>query len=432
MYDRDHILEPLLVFAWQHGLFDREGLRTRDGQRVEIVAPGRRNSAAGPQFTDAEIRLGETIRLGSVALHERSSDWGFLKRNYEAAYDGVMLNVVAHDDRIVRKIDDSVLPSLQIALPERLVRAWRTLLAGAPKSACGCHLTRSLNEIEFKSACTRLMIDRLQRKFNDVMAIYHAAEKNWHETFHVLFFRSMGLGKNKEIYMSLARSAPYAKLCRERGEVQDIEAMLFGVAGLLDPSLYDEYKANLGKRFEVLRHRHQLRVMTYCEWSDRGVRPYNFVPKRIAQLASIINSNEFTFSRVLSCESVEEVRQLFRVELPDYWKRSFTFSSRSERNQRTIGEETIDILVINLIAPILFAYGRVEGDESLEERAIDFLYRTQPEKNRYTEAWRRHGVKIEHALASQSLIQLSTEFCLAQRCTECFLGSRILKNSVER
>ena len=430
MYDYTHIPEPLLVFSWQHGLFDRTDLYTREGKSVEVIAVGRRNTAVGPQFQDAEIRIGDKTYVGCVAVHEKSSDWGYLKRNYESVYDGAILNVVGEDDRIIRKVDDTVLPSLVIVLPERLIRAYRTLQLGSAKSACGYHLTRSLNEIEFKSACTRLMIDRLERKFNDVMAIYNAVEKNWHETFHVLFFRSMGLGKNKDIYMSLAKSAPYSKLCQERGEVENIEAMLFGVAGLLDPSLYDEYKSKLGKRFEVLRHRHQLRVMTYCEWSDKGVRPYNFVPKRIAQLASIINNNEFTFNNLLACQSIDEVRSLFRIELPEYWKRSFSFGSRSEKKQKTVGEETIDILIINLIAPILFAYGRMEGYEDLEERAIDFLYATKPEKNRYTEGWRHHGVKIEHALASQSLIQLSTEFCLLQRCTECFLGARVLKNSL--
>ena len=430
MKDCPSIPEPLLAFAWQHGMFDCRELYTRDGERVEVVAPGRRNIIPGPDFTDAQIRIGGKTYVGKVAVHEKSSGWGYHKRNYDPHYDEVILQVVAEDDRIVHKVDDTVLPSVRLILPERLIRAYRTLLLGAEKAACGYYMTRKLSDIEFKSACTRLMIDRLERKFNDVMSIHRTVEKNWHETFHVLFFRSMGLGKNKDIYMSLARSVPYAKLCQERGDIQNIEAMLFGVAGLLDPSLYDEYKSALSQRFEVLRHRHQLRVMTYCEWSDKGVRPYNFVPKRIAQLASMINSEEFSFNHLLACGSVEEARGLFRVELPDYWKRALAFGRRIEKQQKTTGEDTIDILIINLVAPILFTYGRIEGRDDLEERAIDFLYATKPEKNRYTEGWRRRGVPVEHALASQALIQLTTEFCLSQRCAECFLGARLLKDSL--
>lgn len=430
MSDHSPIPEPLLVFAWQHGLFDRSDLYTRSGERAAVADPGRRNPDKGPQFLDAEVRVGDKTVVGSVAVHEKASDWGYNKRNYDPAFDGVILNVVAEDDRIVRKVDDAVLPSVELKIPERLSRAYEALQAGSARSACGYHMTRSLNEIEFKSICTRLMIDRLERKYNDILSIYHSVEKSWHETFHVLLFRTMGLGRNKDTYMSLARSVPYAKLCRERGAVENIEAMLFGVAGLLDPALYDEYKASLSKRFELLRHRHQLRVMSYCEWSDKGVRPFNFVPKRIAQLASLINNNDFTFNYLLECESVKEVRRMFRIELPDYWKRSFSFGTRAEKKQHSIGEETIDILIINLVVPILFAYGRLEGREDLEERALDFLYETKAEKNRYTEGWRLHGVKIEHALASQALIQLSTEFCTLQRCTDCFLGTRVLKNSL--
>ena len=423
-----HIPEPLLVFAWQHGLFDRNSLRTRSGERVAVIDPGRRNPDKGPQFLDAEISIGGKIIGGNVAIHEKASDWGYNKRNYDAAYDGVILHAVADDDRLVRKIDDTIVPSVAIRVPERLVRVYELLRNGAARSACGNHIVRTLNEIDFKSACTRLMIDRLERKYNDILAIHRSVGKSWHETFHVLLFRTMGLGGNKETYMSLARNAPYAKLCQERGDIENIEAMLFGVAGLLDPALYDEYKSNLVKRFELLRHRHQLRVLTYCEWNDKGVRPFNFVPKRIAQLASLINNNDFTFNHLLECESTVEARRMFRIELPDYWKRSFSFGTRAEKKQHSIGEETVDILIINLVVPILFAYGRLEGHEELEERAIDMLYATKAEKNRYTEGFRIHGVKVENALISQSLIQLSTEFCAAERCTECFLGTRILKS----
>lgn len=422
--------EQLLAFVWQNGLFSRENLFSRNGEEVSVLYPGRRNPGSGPQFLDAEVTIGSKTCVGNVAVHVRSSDWGYYKRNYDPQYDGVILNVVAEDDRQVRKIDDAPLPSLSIRFPEKFRRIHEALLRGADRGACGYHLTHQLNEIEFKTACTRLMIDRLERKVNDILKIYETVERSWHETFHVLLFRTMGLGSNKDVYMSLARNVPYAKLCQERGELKNIEAMLFGVAGLLDDSLYDEYKSELGQRFETLRHKHQLRVLSYCEWSDKGVRPYNFVPKRIAQIASLIDSCEFTFQNVLDCKETREVVRLFSVGLPEYWRRSFSFGKRTPVSQKAIGTETIDILIVNLVVPILFAYGRLHDEEELEERAIDFLYTTQAEKNRYTESWRQHGVKIEHALASQALIQLSTEYCQLENCCDCFIGSRVLKSSL--
>ncbi len=422
--------EQLLAFVWQNGLFFQDNLFSRDGEAVSVRWPGRRNTGPGPQFLDAEVTIGGRSRTGNVAIHARSSDWGYYKRNYDPQYDAVILNVVAEDDRQVRKVDDTPLASLSIRFSEKLRRVHEALLRGADRGACGYHLTRQLNEIGFKSLCTRLMIDRLERKVNDILAIYESVERSWHETFHVLLFRTMGLGSNKEIYMSLARNVPYSRLCQERGELKNIEAMLFGVAGLLDEALYDEYKSDLVQRFETLRHKHQLRVLSYCQWSDRGVRPYNFVPKRIAQIASLIDSDEFTFQNMLACREVKEVVRLFSVGLPEYWRRSFSFGKRAPVSQKAIGAETIDILIINLVVPILFAYGRLQDEPELEERAIDFLYRTRAEKNRYTESWSKHGVKIDHALASQALIQLSTEHCQMELCCDCTIGSRVLKDNL--
>lgn len=429
--------EALLAFAWQHGIFDRVKLRTRDDEAVVVVDPGRKHTGKDSLFTEAELRIGDKTYVGKVAIHEKASGWGYAKRNYDPDYDGVILNVVAEDDRMVRKVDDTVLPAVRLAVPERLTRTYQMLLTNAakvsnPKSAgtsCSCYLHRIMSEIEFKAACTRLMIERLERKYNDILEIYDRVEKSWHETFHVLLFRSIGMGRDQDQYMSLARHVPYAKLCKERGDLENIEAMLFGVSGLLDPSVYNPYAERLSERFEVLRHRHQLRVLSYCQWTEKGIRPHSFPPNRIAQLAGLINNNEFTFNNLLTCESIDDVRHLFRIELSKFWKHSFSFSARTEKKQEKIGDDTIDILIINLVVPILFAYGRMKSDEELEERALELLYCVKGERNRYTNAWRSNGIKIEHALTSQAVIQLSKEFCTRGRCTECFLGVRMLKNN---
>jgi len=425
-YDASHH-EQLLAFVWQNGLHTRQNLITRQGERVAVIDPGRPNPGPGPQFLDAEISIGGNTHTGHVAVHAHSSDWGYHKRNYDPLYGGVVLHAVGEDDRQVLRIDNTPLPSVALRYPEKLRRAHEALLRGAATGACGYHLNREFSQMDFMAECTRLMIDRLQRKYNDIMKVWESVDRSWHETFHVMLFRTMGLGGNKDIYMSLARNVPYAKLCQERGELKNVEAMLLGVAGLLDDSLYDEYKSELVRRFDTLRHKHQLRVPDYCEWSDRGVRPYNFVPGRLARIASLIASDEFTIANLLAAETTGEVARLFSVGLPAYWRRGFSFGKRAPVAQKAIEDETIDILIINLVAPILFAYGRQQGDPALEDRAVDLLYETKAEKNRYTETWRAHKVKFNRAIFSQALIQLSTEYCQLERCCDCFVGKLMLK-----
>lgn len=421
-------MKDILVFAWQHMLFHSGGLRTSAGDRVQVVRPGIRDAEGFPEFRDAEITIGDRTLVGSVSVHESSSDWALDKRNRSSSYDGVILNVVNNDDLIIRRIDDTVVPSVELSYPEKLFRALKMLRDGAEGPGCPRFVRRNMEEIELKNGCTRLLVERLERKYNDIMAVHEYSENCWPETFHIMMFRSMGLGSNKEVYMSLAKHIPYSVLCKEKGDIKAIEAMILGVGGLLDNRVYDEYKTELCHIFDVMSEKHGLKVLEYCEWTDRGVRPYNFAPKRLAQIAKLIDSGNFTFENVISCRSVKEAKKLFDIELSAYWKRSFDFGKRSPATRKGVGDMTIDIMMINLVAPIMFAYGRETGDEELQERAVDVLYEVGAEINRYTKGWIREGVKIDNAFYSQAFIQLSTEYCLPRRCIDCFIGVRALKS----
>ena len=419
--------ENLLSFVWQHSLYDTNFLYTRFREKAIAVSPGRRNFGEGPRFLQAEIRLGEKTFVGNVAIHRKASDWAYSHHNTDPAYDGVILLAVEEDDRLIRRIDDSVLPVVVLQYPETLKQKYRALTLGSQGFACASFLKTEMKPVEVKNACTRLMTERLERKYNDILEIHRQAENDWHETFHILLFRSMGLGSNKEAFMALARNVPYAKLCQEKGDIRNLEAMLFGGAGLLDGAVYDPYKSDLEKRFETLSRRHGLQALSYCSWSSKKVRPYNFPPKRIAELAKLIDAGTFTLNNILSCESVTEVKRLFDIELSDYWKRNFSFGQGSARQHRAVGDITADLVVINHVAPLMFAYGRQTGEAALEERALDLLYQVKAEANKYTSGWTKRGITIENAFHSQAFIQLATEYCLRRRCCECFIGIKALK-----
>jgi Protein of unknown function (DUF2851). len=314
-----------------------------------------------------------------------------------------------------------------MVFPEKLLRTLKAIMAGSENCACGKFVKRYMEDVEIKNGCTRLAIERMERKYNDIMKIHSHTDMCWPETFHIMMFRTMGLGSNKEVYMSLARNIPYSVLCRERGDVKKLESMILGVAGLLDNRVYDDYKTQLCRVFEEMRAKYDLKVLEYCEWTDKGVRPYNFAPKRLAQLSKLIDSGNFTLETILECKNVREVKKLFDMELSDYWKRSFDFGKRSPSTRQAVGDMTIDIMIINLVSPMMFAYGRETGNEELQERAIDLLYEVKGENNRYTRGWKNHGVPVESGFYSQAFIQLSTEYCINRLCTECFIGIKALK-----
>jgi hypothetical protein len=90
--------ERLLQQIWLRGDFSARGLRLRDGRPLRIVRRGRWNRLPGPDFFEAEFRVGEgplaeTWR-GDVEVHLRAGDWDLHGHAGDAAYDRVVLHVV--------------------------------------------------------------------------------------------------------------------------------------------------------------------------------------------------------------------------------------------------------------------------------------------------------------------------------------------------
>jgi hypothetical protein len=91
--------EKLLQFIWQFQYFNRSQLKTIQGDHLEIIHPGTLNNHQGPDFNNAQIRIGHTILAGSVEIHLKSSQWLEHGHNSDPNYHKVILHVVLEDDR---------------------------------------------------------------------------------------------------------------------------------------------------------------------------------------------------------------------------------------------------------------------------------------------------------------------------------------------
>ncbi|MBM3290603.1 MAG: DUF2851 family protein, partial [Candidatus Hydrogenedentes bacterium] len=88
------VSEHLVQAVWYDRLFDREALRTSEGQRVRVVSPGWWNHAEGPDFRGAQIAFGDTTRTGDIEVHLDHAAWRAHGHHLDPRYDNVLLVVV--------------------------------------------------------------------------------------------------------------------------------------------------------------------------------------------------------------------------------------------------------------------------------------------------------------------------------------------------
>ena len=127
----------------------------------------------------------------------------------------------------------------------------------------------------------------------------------------------------------------------------------------------------------------------------------------------------------------DQVRKLFCIEASPYWRTHHVPGAESDESPKRIGAFKANIIGINLVAVLQFAYGSYTGSERLRDSALTLLERLPAEDNRYMRAWQAAGVRPRNAFESQALLQLATEYCAARRCAECPVGRRIAKSLAE-
>ena len=315
---------------------------------------------------------------------------------------------------------------------EREQRAMNRLRAGAGAYACGGFLAGQ-SALQRSEICTSLLFDRLERKMRMVEALRHEAAENWNQTFYLLYFRTLGDRQNQEAYLTLARRVSYKTVLRERLAPHAVESLLFGASGLLALYPHDTYTLNLARNFEYLAAKYDIEpldagVWELDAWQLGDIRPANHPVLRLAQAAEFFAQDEFVMERAMACRTEEEIRRLFCVEASDYWRTHHIPGIAGDDRPKRLGAFKANIIGINLVSVLQFAYGSYTGREALRDSALTLLERLPAEDNRYMRGWHDAGLTPRSAFESQALLQLATEYCAAKRCAECPVGRRILNN----
>src|ERR1700750_1760773 len=125
--------ERLLQFIWQFRYFNQSSLCTTDGRSVQVIHPGFLNRNSGPDFSEAKIKIDNTIWIGNIELHVYASDWQQHKHSLDKNYDNIILHVVWINDKPI--LDNNLQPittlELQSLVPKLILQRFEKLMSSA-------------------------------------------------------------------------------------------------------------------------------------------------------------------------------------------------------------------------------------------------------------------------------------------------------------
>jgi hypothetical protein len=419
--------EDFLHFLWKRQLFDKRRMVLASGEEIDVVNPGQHNTDAGPDFFNAKIRIGHTLWAGNVEIHVRASDWRRHAHHHNDAYHNIILHVVLeNDDAIVRDTGQAI-PTFVMTYDPVLKARYEALLAAPLPAPCAPHV-RHIQPINMIHFLGRLLVERLEVKaaaINQALAFTH---NEWNAAFHQLLFRAFGFGINTAAFELLAKSTPYKIISKHRHTLLQLEALLFGQAGMLQGSAKDDYHSRLQKEYGFLQEKFQLSPLEAHLWKFLRLRPSNFPTIRLAQLAQFLHHAPpvMHLMETWHKHSEKELYALFDLQASAYWDTHFVFGKPSPLQPKKLGQASIHNLIINLVIPYLFTYAQYHHYDNLRDIALELLEKFPPEQNHIIRQWREVGVKAHNAFHGQALIQLQTAYCDKKRCLYCPVGAEVI------
>ena len=420
--------EDFLHYIWKFKKFTLADLKTTNGESISIINSGQYTQLSGPDFFNAQVEIDGQKWAGNVEIHLKSSDWYAHHHEKDDNYDSVILHVVwEHDSEIFRK-NNTEIPVLELKnlISPAVLNNYESLMA--PKSWIYCEKQiQNIDEFTLKSWQERLFFERLERKSIPIQKLLVDTNHDWEAVLFSVLAKNFGLNTNGEIFLKIANSIPFHIFRKECFEVENLEALIFGNSGLLDSEKEDVYYKDLQFRFYYLLHKYQIEKPIIEPVQFFKHRPDNFPTIRLSQLANLYHKQQNLFSKIIATKSIADIYDLFDISVSDYWNNHYQFDKESPKKKKILTKSFIDLLIINTIIPIQFAYAKHLGKE-ISEDLIEILNNVKPERNAIIDKFNSFGIKSKNAFDTQSLLQLKNEYCNKSRCMDCNIGVELLKN----
>ncbi|MGB3606820.1 MAG: DUF2851 family protein [Psychroserpens sp.] len=421
------MIEKFLYYVWQHKKMDSFQLETTQHEPLEILSVGILNLNSGPDFFNGRLRINDQLWAGNIEIHVKSSDWFIHNHEQDPAYDNVILHVVyEHDTEIYRK-DNTSIPTLELKtiIDKDLLAKYYSLFTEKNKWIYCENDFATVSNFTLTNWLERLYFERLEQKAKTIELWLQASKNDWEAVLFKLLAKNFGLKVNGEAFLGMAKSIDFSVVRKSQTKLEDLEALFFGQAGLLNEAGNEAYYDQLKRDYQFLKQKFKLQDQTAVQLQFFRLRPPNFPTIRLSQLAHLYHKEQQLFSKVMAIETLNDFYQLFQVPASSFWETHYNFGNASKKSIKKLSKSFIDLLLINTIIPLKFCYAKHNGVD-MNEAILEIMSVIPSEKNNIIKGFNRLKPVSKSAMQSQALIQLKAHYCDKHQCLNCAIGNSLL------
>lgn len=420
--------ESFLHLVWQQQLFHNHKLRTIKGEELRILQKGMINSLRGPDFGNAIIMIDGQKWAGNIEIHVKSSDWYAHQHQKDKNYNNVILHVVYEHDVDVFDLQNNVIPTFELKdyIDKQVLLNYNTLISNRQDWVFCEQDLKQVDGFTLSNWLERIYIERLERKVNEVGEVYKKTNKDWEATLFLMLAKYFGGNLNGILFLEAFSQVDYSVI-RKQMVNNTTGSLLFGLLNLLEENdIEDVYYQSLQKEYIYQKQKYKLTDLRNFVVYFYGCRPQNFPTIRLSQLIVFYEQNLSVFHKINTLKNdIDSYRDLFKIEMPFYWQTHYNFSKLSKRSPKKISKGFVNLLLINVVFPVLFFYNKTNGKDN--SYLLDLMYSISPEKNSIVTKFKNIGYESKSALETQALLTLKKEYCDKERCAECAIGMSLMR-----
>ena len=423
--------EDLLHFIWKFKKYPINGLVTTSGEVINVVSTGIHNNLSGPDFFNAQLELNQQLWAGNVEIHIKSSDWYAHNHQEDSNYDNVILHVVWEDDLSVFRKDGSQIPTLALKeyIPLKILDTYQNLFDARNYKFINCENEFiKVDEFIKDNWMDRLFVERLEQKTAIINKLLEETNNNWEHVLFLMLLKTFGSKINGETFMEIGKSIDFSIIRKLYNKPLEMESLLFGQANLLNGADEgDKYFNDLKKEYAYLKHKYNLNSVFKSPEFFR-LRPSNFPTIRIAQLSAIYVKNNNLFHLLIEKDE-PNVSGVLNAEISEYWEDHFNFGKTSKKSKKRVTISFLDLLMINTIIPLKFAFQRYKGSVD-NDALLKIMSDIKKEENNLISKFGKLGVIVKSAKDSQTYLQLYNNYCSKDKCLDCAIGASLMNIKV--